>query len=32
MCYESINWIKLVKDVSSGQFVRAVLLYLNYNF
>jgi hypothetical protein len=29
MCYESINWIKLVQDISSGQFVRAVLLYVN---
>jgi hypothetical protein len=29
MCYESINWIKLDQDISSGQFVRAVLLYVN---
>jgi hypothetical protein len=29
MCYESINWIKLVQDISSCQFVRAVLLYVN---
>jgi hypothetical protein len=29
MCYESINWIKLFQDISSGQFVRAMLLYVN---
>jgi hypothetical protein len=29
MCNESVNWIKLVQDISSGKFVRAVLLYVN---
>jgi GR25 family glycosyltransferase involved in LPS biosynthesis len=26
---ESLTWIKLVHDISSCQFVRAVLLYVN---
>jgi hypothetical protein len=29
MCYESINWINVVQDISIGQFVRAVLLFVN---